>query len=187
MPYAQAPIPFMTFVVRTSRPVETMVPSLRRAASDVHARIPLYKFRTLDEVRSESTAHPRYQSQLLAIFALISLTLASVGVYGLVSFIVSSRRREFGIRIAVGAQSRAIGRMVLAETLRLAFFGASLGLLSALIAARFIESMLFGVGWNDPTTLLAAPLVLVLTMLAASLLPALTASRVDPLDALRSE
>lgn len=149
--------------------------------------MPLYKVETLEELRAEGRAPARMGTILLALFGAIALLLASIGVFGVVSYTVGQRVREFGIRIAVGATSSDLLKLTLGRGALLVGFGALFGLLGAAALARFVKSVLSGVNPNDPLTFAAATLILVSVGLLASYLPARRASRVDPTVALRLE
>ena len=124
---------------------------------------------------------------LLALFAGTALVLATIGIYGVMSYTVTQRRREIGIRVAVGASVRQILSLVLGESLKLAALGVGIGVAAALAVGRLGRSLLFGVSENDPLTIAAVALLLVAVSLVASLLPAWRATRVDPMEALRDD
>lgn len=186
VPYLQAPIPFMSFVIKTDRP-EHVVRQAQQVTASIDPDIPLYKIRSLEEVRSLSIAHPRYQSQLLGGFAILSLALACIGLYGLISYVVTQRFREFGIRVAVGARPWRLARLVLGESLRLAGIGAALGIVVSLLAGGLLQSLLFDVAPFDLVTLVVAPVVLLVAVIGASLVPTYRAIRTNPIVALRAE
>jgi ABC-type antimicrobial peptide transport system permease subunit len=124
---------------------------------------------------------------LLGLFAATALVLATIGIYGVMSYTVTQRRREIGIRVAVGASVRQILSLVLGESLKLAALGVGIGVAAALAVGRLGRSLLFGVSENDPLTIAAVALLLVAVSLVASLLPAWRATRVDPMEALRDD
>jgi putative ABC transport system permease protein len=124
---------------------------------------------------------------LVAIFAGLALVLAAVGIYGVMSYTVSRRTQEIGVRMALGAQMSSVRHMILGQTLKLAVMGVGLGLAGASVVARFLTSMLFGVGIYDPATFLGVAALLIAVALAASYIPARRAMRVDPIVALRYE
>jgi ABC-type antimicrobial peptide transport system permease subunit len=124
---------------------------------------------------------------MLSAFAAMAMALASIGVYGLVRYTVARRSREVGIRMALGADAAGVARLLATHGLRLVLIGGAIGVAASLVAARFLATLLFGVGSVDPVTLAAAPLVLGLAAWLAAYLPARRASRADPLAALRTE
>jgi putative ABC transport system permease protein len=148
--------------------------------------LPVARIRGLDEVAAESTARTRMNTLLMTFFGGAALLLASVGIYGLMAYSVEQRRREIGIRLALGAGPATVRRMVILQCGWLALAGTAIGSLAALGLSRFLASLLYGVKPFDPASLLAAPLVLGSVALFAALVPALRASRVDPNTALRS-
>jgi putative ABC transport system permease protein len=148
---------------------------------------PLFHIQTMQQVMSDSVATRRFQMGLLALFASVALMLAAVGIYGLVSYSVSQRTHEIGIRIALGAKREQVLRLVLRQTLRLAASGLVLGIGGALILMRFLSGLLFGVSPNDPLTFVAVSMLLTGVATAASFIPAWRAARVDPMVALRYE
>lgn len=142
-------------------------------------------FRTMDSVMADATARQRFQMQVLGAFAALALLLAAVGLYGVLSYTVSSRRNEIGIRLALGAQPAVVFRMVTGRALLLFLVGAACGLVACLAVKRLLASLLFGVTATDPLNLGAAVILLLLVTLSASWLPARRAARVDPASALR--
>jgi putative ABC transport system permease protein len=141
----------------------------------------------MEQVLSESLARRRLYMILLGVFAGAALLLAGVGIYGVVSYSVSQRRREMGIRIAIGAERGDVLRLVLGQGARAATLGIALGMAAALALTRLMASLLFGVSAADPLTFLAVALVLTIAALAASYIPARRAMRVDPMVVLRHE
>jgi putative ABC transport system permease protein len=142
---------------------------------------------TMDNLISGSVSPMRFSSVLVAIFAGLALLLAAVGIYGVMSYTVSRRTQEIGVRMALGAQLASVQRMILGQTLKLTLTGVALGLAGAFIVARFLTSMLFGVGVYDPVTFVGVAGLLIGVALAASYIPARRAMRVDPIVALRYE
>jgi putative ABC transport system permease protein len=192
LPYGQVPAgtgllraPFIA--VRSSVTPSAIVAEVRRVVRDVDPRLPLAQIRTLDDVVSTSESRPRFLALVLTLFAGVSLALAAVGVYGVISYSVVQRTRELGIRIALGAQSRAVLGLVLRRVLLLAAGGVLLGLVGAAALTRFLAGFLFGVGATDPATFASVSLLLAAVAVVASIVPALRATRVDPLAALRCE
>ena len=124
---------------------------------------------------------------LVGIFAVLAVVLAAVGIYGVMSYTVSQRRQEIGVRIALGAQAANVRSMILIETIKLTALGVAIGLAGAFVVARFLSSLIFGVGTHDPLTFLGVALLLMAVALAAAYVPARRAMRVDPMVALRYE
>jgi putative ABC transport system permease protein len=141
----------------------------------------------MDEVAAEATQGQRFRAALVSTFAGIALVLAAVGIFGVLTFTVRERMREFGVRVALGATTSDILRLVVGSGLKIAVSGVAIGLAAAAILTRTLASLLFGVTPLDPVTFLAAPAVLVVTALAACVAPALRAVRVDPAVTLRQE
>jgi ABC-type antimicrobial peptide transport system permease subunit len=136
---------------------------------------------------SRLAERPRFNAMLLALFAAAGLTLAAVGLYGVMAFLVAERTREIGVRMALGATPAAITRLVLSHAARWTLGGALLGAVGALAAARLLDTMLFGVEQQDPTTLIAALILLVAVALLAAWIPCRRAAAIDPMEALRAE
>jgi putative ABC transport system permease protein len=142
---------------------------------------------TLDSLIADSVSPRRFSSMLVAIFAGLALLLAAVGIYGVMSYTVGQRTQEIGVRMALGAQMANVRGMILGQTLKLALIGVVIGLAGAFGVARFLASMVFGVGTHDTATFLGVALLLIGVALAASWIPARRAMRVDPIVALRYE
>ena len=151
------------------------------------AGLPVAAIHSMDEMLDQSTAHQDFNLVLMLIFAIAALVLAAVGIYGVLSYSVERRRREIGIRLALGGDPTGIRALVFREGMSLAIVGTVIGLAAALALVRWIESMLVGVKPYDAVTFLSAPAVLALVAGAAVWLPALRASRIDPMTALRAE
>jgi putative ABC transport system permease protein len=141
----------------------------------------------MDQLMADSVAAPRFRTTLVAIFALVGLALAAIGIYGVMAYVVAERTHELGLRVALGATARDVVTMVLRETLALAAVGLAAGLAGALAATRLIGTLLFGIAPTDPATFAAIAAVIAGTALAASYVPARRAMRVDPMVALRHE
>jgi ABC-type antimicrobial peptide transport system permease subunit len=176
----------MAFVVRTAPEPMSMSAAIQEELRQATG-LPVSSVRTMSEVVSRSTARDRLNMWLMAVFGGAALLLAAIGIYGLMAYSVEQRTQELGIRMALGADGPALRRMVVAQGMRLAGIGVVLGLAAALALARVIESFLFGVTTRDPLVFLGVPLVLAAVALVAVWLPAVHASRVDPLEALRYE
>ena len=177
----------VNLAVRTVGDPLAFVPELRRAVLDLDPALPLDDVMTMDARLSGSVARPRFYALLLGLFATLALVLAAVGVYGILAYTVSQRRREIGIRMAVGARQASILALVLRQGATLTALGLVFGVLAALATTRLLRGLLFGVTPNDMTTFVVAPLVLGAIGLLACYLPARRAARVDPVLALRGE
>ncbi len=160
---------------------------MRRTVSAADPNLPMYDVRTMDDVRSYTLWPYRLYGQIFGAFAVIALVLASLGVYGVVDYAVSMRTREICVRIALGAQTRDVVRMVVRQGVVLAVVGVAIGLVGALAVSRLLASALYGISATDPSTFLLIPLMLAGVALLASYLPARRAAQVDPVVALRSE
>jgi predicted permease len=175
----------MNIVVRTSRPPLLLSGEVRAAVGHLDPSLPLAHLQTMQQNIAETIRRPRFLTLLLGIFAVLALTLAAVGTYGVLAYAVAERSHEIGIRLAMGARAGNVLGMVLKSGLALAGAGLVLGLLGAFAATRLMQSLLFGVSATDTTTFLLAPAVLVLVAVAACLIPARRATRVDPAVVLR--
>jgi putative ABC transport system permease protein len=177
----------MTFVVRTRSDPLALAPAAKRAIWALDSQLPVTKLRTMRVVAAESFAARRFDMLLLTLFAALAVTLAAIGVYGVIAYTVAQRTREIGVRVAVGARMRDVVRLVLGGGLRLALLGIGIGLAGAFAATRLMSVMLYGVAPADPATLAAVAAMLLATALFACWLPARRAARVDPTEALRHE
>jgi putative ABC transport system permease protein len=187
-PLAQSPVTqSMTVVLRTALPVEAAVASARREVLALDREQPLYAVRTLTDLRDRSLASERLDLMLLGLFAGVALVLAVVGLHGLLAFVVAQRRREIGVRMALGARPGQVLRQVIGYGLRLGALGAAVGLGGALVLARVLASLLYEVTPADPLTFAAVTLLVLVVAAAASALSGRRAARLDPLVALRLE
>jgi putative ABC transport system permease protein len=177
----------MALVVKTSGDPGALADDVQRAVREVDPGVPLYAVLTMDQVISASLAASRLILWLLALFAGIALILSAAGLYGVISYLVAQRTREIGMRMALGAQTRDVLRLVMGQGAGLTAAGIVLGLLGALATTRVLENLLYGVSARDPLTFASIAALLALVALAATWLPARRASRVDPLVAIRSE
>jgi ABC-type antimicrobial peptide transport system permease subunit len=177
----------MDVVVRTTDDPLAATGALRNALADLDRDLPMARVTTLDDLVSASMGQRRLSMVLLAVFAGLALLLASLGIYGVMSFAVAQRTREFGLRVALGASRENVIGLVLYQGVVLAGVGTVIGLAGALGLTRLITSQLYGVGANDPGTFAAVTLLLLAVALAASVIPAWRATRIDPLVALRDE
>jgi predicted permease len=180
-------VPWMTLVVASPLDMSELRPQIAARVTEMDPSLPVDGFRTMAEVRTSSVSLPRFLMALMLAFAGVALTLAAVGVYGLTSYSVGRRTREFGIRVALGAHPRQVTRMVVAQGTRVAVAGAAVGLLGALVAGRALSSLLYEVSPLDPMTLTAVPALLGVVAVLATLAPARRATRADPVESLRAE
>ena len=163
------------------------MPAIREAIRAYDPDLPVDDTRTLEDRIGESVARERFNVTLLGAFSILAVTLAALGLYGVLSFAIARRTREIGIRMALGAGVPAVLKLVLARGLMLALAGITIGLAGALALTRLAESMLFGVSPTDPSTLAVVTVALFAVALLASWIPARRAARVDPVVALRHE
>jgi len=187
LPYAQAPTGFMFTAVKTSLEPSSLVNPVRAVVAALDPAIALAQVQPMEEVVSISLEADRFTTSILGGFALVALLLAVVGLYGVVSYSVSMRMREMGVRIALGAPSGGIRTLVLRWSLALAGGGIVLGALGALGVTRLMESLLFGVAATDIATFAAVSGIMAVAALTASLIPAIRATRVDPIKVLKAE
>jgi len=173
------------FVVSGSAPPEAIIPAARRIVSDLRPDVPP-RFRTMRAVVSESVADRRFVLLLVGVFGAAAMLLATLGVYSVIAYVVTQRRQEIGVRVALGARSGDVLRMVLRQGFTLAFFGIAIGTVLALFVSRLLSRFLFGVAPNDPVAFGGVIVVLSAVALVASYVPALRATRVDPMTALRN-
>jgi predicted permease len=176
-----------TFQFRTAADPTGVIAAVRQAAREIDGNLPLYNIKTLARQVDESLSQERLISALSSFFGLLSLSLAAIGLYGILAYAVNRRTREIGIRIALGARPGAVLRMVLRQGLILTLLGVGIGLAASLGATRLLESQLFGVTPTDPVTFVGAPILLLAVALLAGLVPARRATSVDPLIAIRQE
>ena len=182
----QLPSNGMTLFVRTARGSD-LAKEVAGVVHDMDRNLPLIEVRMLDDVFAESIARDRLNAVVFAAFAVFALLLASVGLYGLLSFSVAERTTEIGIRMALGAQARQVLKMIMAEGFRLVVIGLCIGLAAALAVSRYLETLLFHVTRHDPATFVTVTALLAFVTLTAVLLPARRATLVEPIAALREE
>jgi putative ABC transport system permease protein len=184
---SQTILPWATLVVRSAGSTADALSAVRGAIAAVDPDVPFYNARTMKEQVSEAVARPRLRSALFGVFSMVALILASLGVYGAIACSVAERKREIGIRIALGAVPSEVRSMVLGQGLKLTALGLLLGLAGAAAATRLMEGFLFGVRASDPVTYIGTCAVFIAVALLASYLPARRAMRVDPITALRED
>lgn len=177
----------LSLVVRTVLPVENMIAPLRTAVTQATPGVAVFAVRSMDQIIGRSLAARRLNLTLLAIFAGIALVLAGSGLYGVISYLVARRTREIGIRMALGADRARVVRLVVRQGMQLALMGIAIGLGGAFALSRVLSGLLFGVGTRDPITFASVPIILCAVALLATMAPALRASRVNPMLAIRSE
>jgi putative ABC transport system permease protein len=165
----------------------TVINALRHDLRELDPALPLSKVRTMDEVMSADQSRPRFLTRLLTLFASVALILAAVGIYGVISYSVAQRTKEFGVRMALGAQREDVLGIVLGRGMLLALVGIGIGLVGAFTLTRFLSTLLFGVTPTDPVTFLVVSALLAVVAFLASYIPARRATRVDPMVALRYE
>jgi putative ABC transport system permease protein len=191
LPYRQAdallPVFQLSIVMRTGMEPHAAIASLRSAVAQIDPNQPIVNIRSMEENIATSVTQPRFRTWLIGIFAALALLLAAVGVYGVMSYSVTQRTSEIGIRVTMGAQPEDIFRAVVGEGLRLAAIGVAVGLIAAFALSRALQSFVFGVSTSDPATFVTVALILTLVGVAASFFPARRATRVDPIVALRYE
>jgi putative ABC transport system permease protein len=175
----------MKVVVRTSLPASALEPQIRHAIQSVDPSLPVFQVQAMTEVIGTTLAPRRFSAELVGVFAVVALLLSSVGIYGLLAYMVGQRKHEIGIRMALGAQPFHIRKLVLSQGVMLAGVGVLVGILFAGLSAPLISSLLYGVHPIDPLVFLSVPAVLVVVAVVASYVPAMRASKVDPLVTLR--
>lgn len=192
VPFPQVPADVITFAGRSltyvvrAQNAAAIAPQLR-AAIQAHDPDLVAQLHTMQALIDESVAQPRFRTWLIAIVSAFALTLASVGIYGVIAYLVTQRRKEIGIRIALGATRQNILQLVLGRTLRLTLAGVIAGMIAAFFLSRFLRTILFGISPHDVFTFIAVPLGLIAVALLATYVPARKATRVDPTSALRYE
>ena len=185
--FAQLPFSGMTVIVKANGDPNQLIAGARQQVKELDPDQPIYGVRTMNEIRSESVASDRLNLTLLSIFAGIALILAIVGIYGVMSYSVTQRMHEIGIRMAIGATRADVFRMILGQGMKLALIGVGIGLAGAFTLTRLMSTMLFGVEPTDKTTFLSITILLPLVAFLACYLPGRRATRVEPVDSLRYE
>lgn len=174
-------------MVRTAADPRSALNSIRAAVSALDRDVPVARLYAIGQLMNESVAAPRFRTTLVTVFAILGLVLAAIGIYGVMAYTVSERARELGVRVALGATTRDVMRMVLAEAFALAAAGVVLGVAGAVATTRLMAALLFGVTPTDPATFVSIAGILMAIALAGSYVPARRATRVDPMATLRSE
>ena len=187
VPFAQVPFWGSEVVVRSSLGAAEIAAAIRTETHSIDKDLPVTDIESFPEAMHASVAEPRFRTMLLGLFSAIALLLAAIGIFGVISFSVSRRTREIGVRMALGATPASIRHLVLGESAKLVLFGLATGIPAALILTHFLSALLFGITPTDPLTFIAVALLLMLVALAAAYLPARRAIRIDPMAALRCE
>jgi predicted permease len=187
LPYQQALFSNLTMVLRTQAAPESVLGAARDAIHSMDSNLPFYNVETMEQYVGASVSQPRFSTLLLAIFAGLALALTALGLYGVVSYSVAQRTHEIGIRMALGAQTVDVLKMVVRQAMLLTVIGWVAGLAAGFALTRFLSSELYGIRVTDPLTLLAVTIVLAVVALLASYIPARRAMKVDPMIALRYE
>jgi putative ABC transport system permease protein len=187
VPYRQSPPHFVALALRTQGPPMAVLSSVRHRIAELDAELPLYKIMPYNEMIHESVLGPRYVAVLLSVLGLIALVLAAVGLYGVMSYLVTSRTREIGIRMALGARRGMVLGMTFRWGASLLLLGGAIGILTAIAFARLFASVLYGVRAGDLETFFIASMTLAAAACLAAFIPARRAAQVDPMIALRYE
>jgi putative ABC transport system permease protein len=187
LPYGYIGMPGLVVVVRTVGPPETFTTALRNQVRQIDAEQPVYNVRTIDEFIANATAQQRLQASLSSVFSVVALLLVAVGIYGVVAYWVRQRRREIGVRIALGAGVTDILKMVIVQGMRNVLLGLILGLAGSFVLTRWIGSSVFGLSVNDPFTFVLVALLVFGVAFVACYIPAWRATKVSPSTALRNE
>lgn len=187
IPHQQFGIGSMSIFVRSRLDLNSMTAALRSAVAELDKDVPIYRSQSLAEYMSKSIAQPRLNAMLVGLFALIALLLAAAGIFGVMSYSVTQRTQEIGIRLALGAQRRDVLRLIVGQGMRFVGAGVLLGLIGVFACTRLLQSLLFGIGATDFRTMFGVTLILIAVALVACLLPARRATLVDPVQALRAE
>ena len=187
LPFRQWPVSAMSVLLKTSTPPASLADAVRTQVAAIDPNLPVSNIRTLDDIVSKSISQPRFYMTLLAIFAGVALVLAAIGIFGVLSYAVSQRTREIGIRMALGARESSVIGLVVWRAMGLVAVGVAAGLVGAAVVSHTLTKMLFGVTPTDPVTFVSVSALLGLVALLASYWPARRAARVDPIVALRAE
>jgi putative ABC transport system permease protein len=187
LPYTQMPMNGMTLVVRTTSDPLSLAPAVRNEVLGVDKNQPIFDVKTMDQRVNDAVAVSRSLMLLFSAFALLALVLGSVGIYGIVSYSVTQRTHEIGIRMALGARAGNVLSLIMKNGLALVLTGIVIGIAGALALTRFMTTLLFGVTPTDTATFVIVSAIFFVIAVAASLIPAVRATRVDPLVALRYE
>jgi putative ABC transport system permease protein len=185
LPYTQNYAPVMHVIVRTDGPANRVVHDVQAAIREIDREAVVRRVLTLEDLVNESTTQPRFRATLLGSFAALALVLAAIGTYGVIAYTVAQRTREFGIRLALGSPRAKVLALVMSHGFRLIALGLLIGLVASVGVNRVLTAFLFGVAPRDPLATAGAALLLILVAGLATLLPAIRAVRIDPLEAIR--
>ena len=186
-PLAQRPLDELSAVLRTTGTVSTVLSAARQVVRELDAELPVYDVRSYEDIVRESIAERRFYVTLLATFAGLALVLAAIGIYGVIADSVQQRRRELGIRIALGATHERVVGLVIRQGMTLTILGAAIGLGIAGLLTRVLQGQLYEVSATDPLTFVLVPMILVLVALAACVVPARRAVALDPAATIRAD
>jgi putative ABC transport system permease protein len=187
VPQTQIPFNQMTVLLKTDTDPHGLITAAQREVTSMDSELPIYNVKTMQDYLAASVAAPRFNTTLLGIFALVALVLTIVGLYGVMSYSVAQRTNEIGIRMALGAQTRDVLRLIVSQGFKLVLLGLAIGLVGALALMRVLASLLFGVTTKDPLTFATVAVVLAFVALLACYIPARRATKVDPVVSLRYE
>ncbi len=187
LPYTRFMLPYMGAMIRTNQGAAAITPAVKAVVAQLDPDLPIGEVNTIQQIIENSTGEPRFRSYLIAGFAGLALLLAAVGVYGLISFMVTQRVPEIGVRLALGASPGQVFRQVIGQGLRLAVIGVVVGLVAAAAATRLVQGLLFNTSATEPVIYLSLSALLLAMAVLACYVPARRAMRVDPMTALRSE
>jgi putative ABC transport system permease protein len=185
--YSQSPIHYMALVARSNQDPATIASSIKNEVLGLDSDLPVYAIRPMEELISRSLAPRRFQMILLGSFAALALILAAVGIYGVMSYSVTQRTHEIGIRMALGATSRDVVKLIVGHGMALTLIGVAAGLVAARLLTRLIETLLYEVSYSDTTIFIGVSILLAAVASAACAVPARRATKVDPMIALRYE
>jgi predicted permease len=187
LPHRQRPTPNVIYVVRTAAEPESMIGSVRNVIRSADNELPIERVATMDQTMADTTSQRRFATTLLGVFSFVALLVASVGLFGVMSYTVAQRTHEVGIRMALGAQTLDVLIVIVRQGMSLVLTGVAIGLTAAFGLTRLMKSLLFGISETDTTTFIVIPLLLAAVAMLACYIPARRATKVDPLIALRSE
>ncbi len=187
VPIPQLPIGALSVIIRSGQTPGVLMPGVREQVHSIEPDSLVFRGKTLDQYLNVTLGQPRFMALLLSVFATLAIVLATVGLYGSVAYAVSQRTHEIGIRMALGAMPGTVLKLILGRSLKLALTGAALGLSGAFVLTRLMKSLLFGVSSSDPLTFIGTAILMASVAVVACYIPARSATRVDPIVALRNE
>ena len=187
LPVAQAPFRRLSVTLRTTANPIALMALVRREVTSVDPTVPISRIETMERLLSASVARERFSMLLIGLFAAVAFLLATVGIYGVVSYSIAQRNAELGIRMAIGADGGDVVKLVMGQGIRLAAWGVGMGVVGAVVLSRVMANQLYGVSTRDPIIFIGVALALGLVALVATYLPARRASHINPLLALRGE